>query len=818
MKKINSRGKRKLYKTFWNLVVVVFLIFLGTRMLRVDAGMNDSKLEKNRLEGVYAISRFNGEEHLYYLNMYTLNGIVSYCVELGKDITTEWYHSTEDFGISSLSLEEKEYVQSISYFGYLYPGHESYLYYMAAQELIWERLSGAVIEWTNVLDKNGPRINIEQYKKEILDLQKWYYNKVELDVSEHSFYSIDSVETIYTKSGELDLYEIVDSGHVEAWTEGSILKIKTSPDYVGRNKIVLKKKGIYPRKSRFYYYDGSQCLVSVGNFLDDTVELSFSIVGKSLQFQVIDGETKMAIPVGQATFKGATYDIYNDNQEKIDQGVADENGRFVIDNLGYGNYFLKQVCESDGYLLNPDEFSVSFLGENDPVLLEEYPYYRNVNIYKKYNFENSGQLKEEENVTFEVVGDDGKSYGIVETNDKGIASIRLPYGLYTIYQRNTLFGYEKISPTAFSITEYSTQNMGIHFVDDYIVCKIKLLLFSEEKKKRIYQSGFSYKIFDLIKNKYLEVDSKYLFSTNENGELLFPMELGYGKYRIEEVNVSNGYLFQNQTFDIELNDDANLERVGKYLQYNLEVNEKVLMGNVLVSTLEEIFEVNNNGYFYKKSIRPNRKLNLFVQNDIYVDNDVLYHKGDEIDNIFTDGVGKKKIPLYLGDYCLLDGEINEKKCFSLKDSGNSTKNIDISLDFLKIIPRMNIFYHNESGEKEAIGGTTVDVINSSGKIIYTGITADDGNLLIENLPSGNYCFHQKKIDRKYFINYDQQCIEIDSSKKVWDIYAINKRSSTIVFLPDTLEKANNIGKGIIFILVIFFGGFAYKKIAIYCRR
>ena len=36
----------------------------------VNAGMSDSKLEKNRVDGVYAVAFVGGKQHLYYLNMY----------------------------------------------------------------------------------------------------------------------------------------------------------------------------------------------------------------------------------------------------------------------------------------------------------------------------------------------------------------------------------------------------------------------------------------------------------------------------------------------------------------------------------------------------------------------------------------------------------------------------------------------------------------------------------------------------------------------------------------------------------------------------
>ena len=74
---------------------------------------------------------------------------------------------------------------------------------------------------------------------------------------------------------------------------------------MGREKIVLKKREIYPVNSRFYYYDNSQQLISTGNFRNETKEIYFQIKGKDITFQVIDGETKESIPRITSTLRSS---------------------------------------------------------------------------------------------------------------------------------------------------------------------------------------------------------------------------------------------------------------------------------------------------------------------------------------------------------------------------------------------------------------------------------------------------------------------------------------------------------------------------------
>ena len=47
---------------------------------------------------------------------------------------------------------------------------------MASQELIWEYLSNAEVEWTNEMKVDGDRINIDEYKSDILELKSKYDN------------------------------------------------------------------------------------------------------------------------------------------------------------------------------------------------------------------------------------------------------------------------------------------------------------------------------------------------------------------------------------------------------------------------------------------------------------------------------------------------------------------------------------------------------------------------------------------------------------------------------------------------------------------
>ena len=98
------------------------------------------------------------------------------------------------------------------------------------------------------------------------------------------------------------------------------------------------------------------------------------------------------------------------------------------------------------------------------------------------------------------------------------------------------------------------------------------------------------------------------------------------------------------------------------------------------------------------------------------------------------------------------------------------------------------------------------------EIIDTGLTDEEGRLKFKELPSGKYCFVQKKINEKYLLSNEKQCISIDDSKKLWKVSFVNKISKRVVDVPDTLENIPYFLVVVIVIIVITIGGFFYQKV------
>ena len=128
-------------KKIKSIVVLVAMLFL-VGITFVYAGVNDSTLVKHQYENIYGVYDGTDRVHLFYAQRYTLNGITAYCIEPAVPIDTDIYSSTTDWSVTGLNNDVKRYIRLLAYYGYDYDGHNTMEYYLATQELIWEKISG----------------------------------------------------------------------------------------------------------------------------------------------------------------------------------------------------------------------------------------------------------------------------------------------------------------------------------------------------------------------------------------------------------------------------------------------------------------------------------------------------------------------------------------------------------------------------------------------------------------------------------------------------------------------------------------------------
>ena len=124
-----------------------------------------------------------GRNRFLNASKYIFGDNVAYCLELGKKIESNIYTMSSSFDEINIDKEDIDYVKLVSYYGYDYPGHDSDRYYMATQELIWNRLSNVSIKWVKDLNPYSV-VDVSFEKNVIISLINSHYIKPSFDGKE----------------------------------------------------------------------------------------------------------------------------------------------------------------------------------------------------------------------------------------------------------------------------------------------------------------------------------------------------------------------------------------------------------------------------------------------------------------------------------------------------------------------------------------------------------------------------------------------------------------------------------------------------------
>ncbi len=567
MKKENNPKRIK------KISLIILLLVLSLITTSVHAGTNDSVLIRNKQYDVYAIAPLSDRTHLYNLEMYTINDTPAYCIELGKSITNTTYNSIDNIEeqkrITNLTNTQLEYIKLVSFFGYLYKNHTSREYYMATQEIIWEYLNNIDITWTSEENFNGPKINIDSYKNEILDLINNYNgsinmpNQMNLTVGDTLTYT-DNDFVIYKLNSDIDLGNIASN----------TLSLKFPDNFIGTTTIRFELDNNLNEPPKIYNnQSNSQILLSRGYIPSKTKEITFNIKGKTLTTNLIDKETRDNIPQGQATLEGAIYEIYDKNNNLITTFTTNNTLINTIENLYNEKYYIKQIEASTGYKINKNIIEVDLTKKNRKTLEEEI-IKSNVEITKSY--QEKEELKPENDIefTFYYTGPTNGYFGNIITKN-GIGSILLPYGKYIMTQENTTYGYQKIDPINIDILTENSTSLKYNLINKPITIKLNIITKDKDTNNNIKEKNIKYKIKD-INNNYLTYNNEDTFSTNESGEVLLPMDIPYGTYIIEQVSNPTNYLENNEEITIKI-DENNDNQIINIDYFNTKKEEQIIL-------------------------------------------------------------------------------------------------------------------------------------------------------------------------------------------------------------------------------------------------
>jgi hypothetical protein len=369
-----------------------------------------------------------------------------YCLEINKSII-RYDYSLYDFSIQNYPLEVRRDLELINYYGFEYEGHQNLYYYMATQELIWNKL-GVQIYWTTEGNGKGTIINIDSYKNEIMNLYNNYFNVPNIIIPDMK---VGSSNEFIDSNNVLKEFDVIYNGKNTIRTDGNKLVIDAY--FLGNDTLSLKRKSNNLGETKVYKSANSQTLVNLGNMeCDNKTHINFNVYGGSISILRIDSKTLTNVPSNEASIEGAQYSIYDTSGNVLNTLSTNSNGIISINNLALGEYIIKENSPSIGYYPDLNEYHIFLsFGSADYTLMHTASVIGQ-DLKINLHYENDEPAS---NITFDIYNKNGLVKSVT-TDSNGYALAYLLYGTYEIKQSNVKEGYKKTIDFEFATTEESS--------------------------------------------------------------------------------------------------------------------------------------------------------------------------------------------------------------------------------------------------------------------------------------------------------------------------------------------------------------------------
>lgn len=569
--------------------------------------------------------------------------------------------------------------------------------------------------------------------------------------------------------------------------------------YYTVKEIEVDNKYVQPDNQVFYVawdgntnYDvtGANCKNSVDYYADyNSNTLTFINYLKYFRFEFskLDNDTNSSKAQGDASLAGATYELYKGN-ELVGTYVTDASGKFTTNYHICGNdYYLKEVGSSNGYYINKENLKVSEDPSKYTVRLNDTSK-TNTETVKKgrieiMKFTDDGSDKyvtPEPNAEFQIYLKSAGSYENAKNNERDLIvtgkdgyaeSKALPYGEYVIHQtkcglEGTLLADDQICKIQTDSSAYPDNgDSNVVAVYRYAIknlldsAYLKLVKVDADTGKAIPYNelqGAKFQILDkdlnVVKMTYTYPKKMVIdtFTLNDEGYLITPEKLPYGKYYIVEVEAPYGY-FNPNADKIVSRIDSNGNTVYEYDKKSVEktafkidtvnnenkvdktdaqratievsIKNNVQTANLQVEKRGEVFKtVTKNGEFYS-AVYEEQGLagavyTVYASEDIVTpDGTVRYKKGDAVCTLTTGatGIADSKLSttqwfgkwhkLYLGKYEIK--EITAPNGFALN---TDSKKIELAYQGQNVkIYDVNDTFVNERQKVEVKGTKELEV-------------------------------------------------------------------------------------------------------------
>lgn len=479
--------------------MTIILILLGSLIGTKEVNAQSVSFhETDYIQGVWQ-HRKNENGIIYYQKARYIerqDGVKAYCIEPFRTLDESTTYE-ESMQINGMSQDMWKRIYLTAYYGYGYENHTDPKWYAITQLLIWQ-----IAEPTATMYFADQPLgeNNHQFDQEINEINTLVQNHDQKPSFGGTIYTIlkGDKETIVDHNNVLANFQMTN-GKNNISKNNNELTIEATTK--GKDRIYFtKESNQYQIPPLFYHHPTSQDIVVVGDYYPIKTDLYINVLTGKI---IVQKKIEELDPPYQnnATLEGTVFELFDEQHHKLEEKPLDENNQVVFEDLGKGTYYVKEKSTGEGYELNKEEVKVdisrSYLKKE--IMIENKIIKNKIEIYKQYGKEEN--WKDEEGITFAILSQTGEIIQEITTDEKGYASITLPYGTYLIHQINTKEGFEEVEDFTIEVTKesdltqtYHLKNYEIDVPDtmkNQIEKKWNLGEWIDDQKKKYYRNHFT---------------------------------------------------------------------------------------------------------------------------------------------------------------------------------------------------------------------------------------------------------------------------------------------------------------------------------------